>query len=87
MRAVYGIGFKDMVLIATVDQKLIVKCPNLTKVFPTLKPPQNGTWEAARGGSYALELTEGTTTAKAEGVVEDRKLTFNLYGTALVFEK
>jgi hypothetical protein len=85
LRAIYGAGFKDTTIIATVDNKLLVKIPNFTKVFPTLKPPQSGTWEQAKGGGYALELTEGNTNLKAEGLVEGRKLTFSLYGFALVF--
>ena len=60
--------------------------PNLSKIFPTLKAPQNGTWEQGRG-SYALELTDGSTTIKAEGLVEERKLSFSLYNFTLVFEK
>lgn len=88
LRLMYNAVFKGAMLTATVDKRIILKVPGLTKLLAGLKLPpgaaQNlkdsgeGTWEPGKSGGYVLSMTEGGKTAmKVDALVEGDRLTFS----------
>ena len=88
LRVVFGTVFKGAMLTATVDKRIILKVPGVTRLAAGLKLPaaaaQNlkdsgeGTWEPGKGGGYVLSIAEGgKTLMKEDALVEGNRLTFN----------
>jgi hypothetical protein len=88
LRVMFSTVFKGAVLTATVDKRIILKVPGVTKLLAGLKLPaaaaQNlkdtgeGTWEPGKSGGYVLSLSEGgKNVMKVDALVEGNRLTFN----------
>ena len=89
LRRAFGIVFKDAMLTATIDKKILMKLPGVARLpnLPNLKDTAEGTWEAGKSGGYVLSISEGGRTVQVDALVEGNRLTFTQAGLGLVFEK
>lgn len=77
LRTLLGTTFKDSTLIATIDNKAILKLPELKD-----KGTQRGSWKSAEG-KYILHFQEA---GDLDVLVDGKKLIFKRDGITLVFE-
>ncbi len=94
LRAVLGAGFKDAMLTATVDKKVFLKAPEISKlqvVLPQAKPSYTGEWEPGQSAGYVITLSPDSSPIKVEVLVIGRRMTLSLpaslLGLKLVFDK
>lgn len=83
LRLAYATVFRDAMLTATPDKKVVVKLPGM----PNVRGGATGTWDSKSTGGYRLSLTEGDRTLELDALVENNRLTFTKDGFGLVFEK
>jgi len=94
-RFMFNSVFKDAVITATVDKRIIFKIPGARKLTAALKipVPQNlkdtaeGAWEPGKAGGYVLSISQAGRTMKLDALVEGNRLTFTQDDLGLVFEK
>jgi hypothetical protein len=90
LRGILGAGFKDAMLTATVDKKVIFKAPEIAKiqqVMPQVKPSYTGEWEPGKSAGYLVTLSPDSNPIKVEALVVERRMTVTFLGLKLIFDK
>jgi hypothetical protein len=81
LRTALGTVFAKSVLIATIDQKAVLKIPSISGSKGTVQ----GSWKYA-AGKYTLGVTEDGKRMELDAEVDGRHLIFTMNGVVLVFE-
>lgn len=80
LRALLGTVFNNATLVATVDNKAILKLP------AAQGRTTEGIWKSAGGGQYLIQVSEGAAKGELQATVDGRRMTFVRDGIALVFD-
>ncbi len=80
LRALLGTAFNNATVVATVDNKTILKLP------AAQGRTTQGVWSSAGGGQYLVRVTEGGNKMELQVFIEGRRMTFVRDGVVLVFE-
>jgi len=83
LRAFLGGSMRGATMIATIDNKVITKLPNL----PGAKGASVGSWQSGTSGTYTITLSDGEKSMDVEAFVDGDRLTFARGPYSLVFEK
>jgi hypothetical protein len=81
LRQILGLVFNNAELLATVDNKAILKLP----AAPQGKTMQ-GTWQSAGGGQYVIKESDADAKGELQVFVDGKRMTFVREGIALVFD-